>query len=164
MELTLEYETEAFRAWTETFLDKLSKEGGRTFLRNMAFRFLEGVIPKTPVDSGRARGGWASYLIANGQPITGGPDMAAFAEGVSQGRFLEDFTGSEQSIAIINGVRYIVLLEFGSSRQAPSGMVRVTFREIQARNLTNELSDQLMKTVEQANRTARARRRRTLPG
>lgn len=163
MELSLEFETEQFRAWTEAATEHLTKEGSRDFLRVVAFDFLRRVIQKTPVRTGRARAGWHSYLLANGRPTSGG-DPVAVAEGRRASAYREDFTGSEQFIILVNAVRYIVLLEFGSSRQAPAGMMRLTFREIQARTLTRAMTDQLSRTVRQANRTARAKVRRRLPG
>lgn len=166
MELSLEFETEAFRAWTEAAIADMDDRGSREFLRNTAFAFLERVIPKMPVDTGRARAGWSSYLIANALPQPQyGPDPKGVAEGRAQSSFSQDLRGKEKSIVLVNAVHYAVVLEFGSSKQAPAGFVRTTFRELRARGVvTRELRQQLRKTVLQANRTARARVRRVLPG
>ncbi len=60
---------------------------------------------KTPVLTGKAKAGW-----------------------------LMDFKGLKNKIKptmiIYNDVKYIVVLEFGSSRKAPYGMVRVSMREL----------------------------------
>ena len=112
----------------------------------MAFEFIKRVIQKTPVDTGRARGGWMSYLLANGQPSNGGgSNPIAIAQGISAGSFEEKFTGSEQFIILVNAVDYIVILEFGSSGQAPAGMMRLTFRELQA---GDTMTDEMRKALE----------------
>jgi len=66
----------------------------------LIFRFLNGVIQKTPVDTGRARAGW---------------------------RYTKD---SKTEATVYNPVHYIVYLEHGHSKQAPHGMVRLTMQEI----------------------------------
>lgn len=156
MDLTLEYETEAFRRWTEEAIKQLDAEGSREYLRAIALEFLRRVIPKTPVDTGRARAGWHSYLLATGQLSVagagGGTNAAAIAEGRAASFYTTDLRGHEQSIVLINAVKYIVILEFGSSGQAPAGMMRITFRELMTGTIQGELVNQLMKTTERANR------------
>jgi len=70
-----------------------------TYLVNKAFTAMK---ERTPKDTGHARGSW-----------TIGRDSSV--------PFLQFELG--------NGVEYIVYLEFGSSKQAPTGMVRVTLNE-----------------------------------
>ena len=166
MKLTLDMETEAFRGWTEALIDGMERKEASKALRALAFEFLSRVILKTPVLTGRARGGWASYLMANGQPFSsGGSDPAAEAEGIEAGSFEEDFRGAEQFIVLVNAVRYVVLLEFGGSRQAPAGMMRITFREMRATGAgAQAVLEAFARAVKQANRTARLRGRRRLPG
>ena len=152
MNLTIETETAAFRDWTETLIGAMDREGSGRALRALAFEFLSLVIPKTPVDTGRARGGWAS-------------DPAAGAEGIEAGSFEEDLRGAEQFIVLVNAVRYITILEFGGSRQAPAGMMRITFREMRAKgSQAKAVAAAFVRAVAQTNRTARMRTRRTLPG
>lgn len=169
MELSLTVETENFRRWTEIAIKDLEDNQARKWLETVAFEFLSRVIQKNPVDTGRARGGWASYLIAKGQPVHGGPNLEAWAQGVREGHFRESFESREQFIIITNSVPYIVLLEFGSSRQAPGGMMRITFRELRAEVLNAAMAERLAAMVAQANRTAKVRRMRSrglrqLPG
>ena len=166
MNLTIETETAAFRDWTETLIGAMDREGSGRALRALAFEFLSLVIPKTPVDTGRARGGWASYLIARGRHFAvGGSDPTAEAEGIEAGSFEEDLRGAEQFIVLVNAVRYITILEFGGSRQAPAGMMRITFREMRAKgSQAKAVAAAFVRAVAQTNRTARMRTRRTLPG
>ena len=172
MNVSLEFETEAFRKWTVSLIRDLKGNAARQVLRAMAFEFLGRVIPKTPVDSGRARGGWASYLIANGRGAVrqskkgqqrqrdvegkfeeGKFSIESFQEGVDEGSFEENFTGGEQFILLINAVSYIVLLEFGGSDQAPAGMMRITFREMRVHRVgQNKLREEFVKAVTRTNR------------
>lgn len=55
----------------------------------------------TPVDTGRARGGW---------------------------RFARD---GRYTMRVFNNVHYIIYLEYGHSQQAPHGMVRLTAAHLQ---------------------------------
>ncbi len=160
MDVTLEMETKAFRAWTIALIRDLEGKAARQALRVLAFEFLDRVISKTPVDLGRARGGWASYLIAKGKPFVSGAEASAGAEeklGIDEGSFEEEFSGSEQFILLINAVSYIVLLEFGSSKQAPAGMMRITFNEMRMhRSGQKTLRDEFVKAVERTNRLRRS--------
>jgi len=65
------------------------------------------VRARTPIDTGNARSGWLR-----------------FPEGLSE-------FGTTQWV--FNDVEYIVKLEYGSSRQAPEGMARITAAESQQR-------------------------------
>jgi len=65
------------------------------------------VRSRTPIDTGNARSGW------DRQP----PGLSEF--------------GTTQMV--FNNVEYIVKLEYGSSRQAPEGMARITAAESQPR-------------------------------
>ena len=152
--LTLEFEMEGFRRWTEDLIKGMEKDGAKRALKATAFEFLGRVIEKTPVDEGRARGGWMSYLLANGQPaVTNGSDPTAIAEGIEASSFREKFTSSEQFIILVNAVEYIVVLEFGHSSQAPAGMMRLTFRELQAgETLTEDLRKELVREIVATNR------------
>lgn len=102
----------------------------RLVVRKLAFESFKRIILRTPVDTGRARANWG---VTIGQPRTGftvegfdkggGATMAAAQAAVQQ----FDCNGS---IFITNNVPYIGPLEYGSSTQAPAGMVRVTVEEM----------------------------------
>lgn len=153
MEFTLEFETEAFRRWTEELIKQLDGEARRRVLKNVAFRFLRKVIKRTPVDKGRARAGWTSYMLANGVPTkVGDSDPEAVAEGEAASSFEEKFTGSDAFIILVNAVNYIVILEFGSSDQAAAGMMRITFRELRAEEvMTKEMRKELVEAIKRTN-------------
>ena len=91
------------------------------------------------VDTGRARAAW--HVSMNALAHEGfimnarrgkGETAEAIAVGKSQGEFT-DHTGqmvSNKWVEMVNGVDYIIFLEYGYSRQAPFGMVRVSMREM----------------------------------
>lgn len=176
MNVTLDMETKAFNSWTVAMVSDMEGRAARQVLRALAFEFLDRVIAKTPVDLGRARGGWASYLIAKGRGairtaqkgqqrqrdvkgkfLKGAFEADTFEEGVAEGSFEENFSGAEQFILLINAVKYIVLLEFGSSDQAPAGMMRITFQEMRVhRSGQKHLRDEFVKAVARTNRARRS--------
>lgn len=53
------------------------------------------------------------------------------AEGKRKGRFIDKTKNkSDKYVMMINGVDYIVFLEYGGSQQAPMGMVRISMRKM----------------------------------
>lgn len=84
------------------------------------------IIERTPVDTGRARGGWQTTI--GSAPSAAEPDRDP---GDARGE-LEQAARSFQlgdEVHISNAVEYIGILEDGNSAQAPQGMVKVTASE-----------------------------------
>ena len=92
----------------------------------------DSVINRTPLDTGYARGNWQSsidiiipdtitrYDREAGYAPTGGTGIAMReAEEVAEMDVEDDFI-------LFNNAEYISGLEYGTSRQAPAGMVRLT--------------------------------------
>lgn len=171
---SLDFDIEGFRQWTEAAIAEVEKDAARKALRAIALEFIKRVIEKTPVDFGRARAGWASFAVhlgrsprlgvkgskgVGGRAGIGTVATEEQAKGLAEGSFRESFRGTDQWIEIINGVSYIVLLEFGSSQQAPGGMMRITFREMQMGGVMGEaMRAQLVRTFAQINRRMKAQR------
>lgn len=71
---------------------------------------------------------------------------------VSQGRNKSSFTDHTgktrvvKYVEIINGVDYIIFLEYGYSGQAPHGMVRVSMRELRKGKLPQDMSKRFQKS------------------
>lgn len=156
--LTIEWETTKFERFVRELLRGVEHEMLPKVIRKVALDFLAGVIPRTPVDTGRARAGWVSYVESHGQMVQiTGPNVTAeaIAQGKEEGSFREQFTRREAFVEIINAVEYIVILEYGHSDQQPAGMMRITFREIQAgQDLTKELAAEFRKQIREADRKA----------
>jgi len=104
--------------------------------RKLAFDIFSGIIAKTPVDTGRARGSWN---INYGEPDTSVPPKDAEGKSKSQAtaaaisklsRFKDD-SNPYSAIYITSSLPYIEPLENGSSDQSPNGMVALTLEEVQ---------------------------------
>lgn len=95
----------------------------------------------TPVDTGRARAGWA---ISQGAPSAFVPPLPPKGERVEfpppAVPLLSGIDGS-QVVYLTNNVEYIGALENGHSQQAPSGMVDIAVLtvEIELQRTLNEL-------------------------
>ena len=99
----------------------------------VALDILRGLVLKTPVDTGRARGNWSvavaapdvaeypqdpagSATIARGSAVISGYDISTF-----------------KPLWFSNNLPYIERLEGGYSTQAPQGMAALTIAEISAK-------------------------------
>ena len=94
------------------------------------FDLLRDVILKTPVDTGRARGGWGAGAEAVGIRV---PAKQGHAEGRARSEFSAAKRGNAVRLVTTNRVDYIEHLEAGTSTQAPFGMVRLAYRELEMR-------------------------------
>ena len=111
-----------------------TKVSMRTVTRKVALEIFRGVVMKTPVDTGRAKGNWQ---VSIGTPATG---IAEWTDKTPEGhlsseslakitREVESWDGAKVAIYLSNNLAYIERLENGYSGQSPTGMVRVTLRE-----------------------------------
>lgn len=147
-----------FRTMVNALVDQIEDEGLRTkAIRAYALKFIEAVVPATPVDKGRARGGWtaAQTRIPQVSTLRTGPNAE---QGRQESRYTEkglNTPGAKIHAEIFNGVPYITFLELGSSRQAPSGFVRIALRE-----LLTEMTDGEKRRVEAAIPAANEKARR----
>ena len=103
------------------------------FTRKVTIETMNRIIRKTPVDTGRAR---ASWTVVKGHV----PRLGTAPEEDAQGIAAERMANAKRAAGlnpgdkfiISNNVHYIGKLENGWSKQAPSGMVRLTIAEIKA--------------------------------
>jgi hypothetical protein len=162
--LTIDFVTEGFEEFARQLLLGIPKRVEPIAIKKVAIDFLTAVIKRTPVDDGRARAGWQSYLVDHGIPVhLGDVDAKAVAEGTAEGTWEESFTKREAFIEIINAVNYVIYLEYGHSKQAPAGMMRITFKEFQAgEKLTDALREEFRKEIIKADKKARAKARAAL--
>jgi hypothetical protein len=114
--------------------DKLPAEAVK-FHTEICLAVLRGVIFKTPVDTGTARGGWklgVNYIprggAGTGEAARDPGGGSTFAKGQAKLSTLKPFS----IVYIVNNVHYIVYLEKGSSQQAPQGMLAQTMQEVSA--------------------------------
>lgn len=112
--------------------DRVVGSAANKFGRAVLLEAMGRIMNRTPVDRGTARANWN---VAEGAPDTS-TDEGATRSSVSgkkaQNRAaiasIKLFDGDTAYIA--NGLPYIRRLEDGYSKQAPSGMVKVTIEEI----------------------------------
>jgi|TARA_R110002167_G_scaffold336609_1_gene544022 hypothetical protein len=90
-----------------------------TVVRKVSFDIWNDVTRLTPVDTGRARASWnITEEIAN---LSTKPKNYKNQSGKGE---IGSISG-KRNVMITNNVEYIELLENGSSKKAPAGMVRV---------------------------------------
>lgn len=116
------------------------KVEGRTkaVLQKTALEIDKGVVLSTPVDTGRARGGWNVGINNVNLEETSEDRSGQKTISENESKILQ--SRAEDSIFVSNNVDYIEFLEKGSSDQAPNGMVAKTLRRFQSivRKSTNE--------------------------
>jgi hypothetical protein len=107
-----------------------SVDEAKTVIRKITLEAFTGVVLRTPVDTGRARSNWSCTVGEASSDVY--PDKydksGAYAIGASQRRVFD--WNCVGSIFLCNNLPYIGALEYGHSKQAPTGMVRVTLAEI----------------------------------
>ncbi len=104
----------------------------RNLVRKVALDALRGIVLKTPVDTGRARGNWQ---VTIGQPAAGKIDYADKGGGPTISKGTGEILAAPPigKIWLTNNLPYAERLEHGWSQQAPAGMVQLTLVEIQSR-------------------------------
>jgi len=99
------------------------------FQKRITLDLLVGIVLDTPVDTGRARGGWQTTLNS---PTTQAPDRkdktgtVAIQEAQRAMANLQPFA----VVFIQNNVEYIAFLEDGTPKVAPFGMVRKNVQRV----------------------------------
>lgn len=95
-----------FMQSTEKLMEKLkgSQKKKITEFKKLCFEALRRIMVRTPVDTGTARASWTL-------------------------RFDEE-SAEVVKAAIVNSTHYAIYLEYGHSKQAPKGMVRITLAEL----------------------------------
>lgn len=101
------------------------------FHKAVCLQVLTGVVIRTPVDTGRARGGWQLDIGGPRQSEEDRRDRAGSETITKESANLQGLKFG-QVVAISNNVDYIEYLEEGSSQQAPQGMVAVTLTQVGA--------------------------------
>ncbi len=119
------------------FVSKLGKRAD-SLIKKVAFAGVQGVMTRTPVDTGRARASWRVKFNQESRSVA--------SKGTSTGKKFKDPTGAKEmndtginrvllarninkDIVISNALPYAVPLENGLSKQG-SGMVKKTAKEL----------------------------------
>jgi len=113
--------------------EKKAMKAATLVIRGTALDLSASIIRRTPVQTGRLRGNWQTELnsLASGEVTTTPAAAIARNKGVIGKAKIAD------SIYLVNNLPYAPVVERGSSKQAPAGMVRVTinaFKRIVQKN------------------------------
>lgn len=129
-----------FMAAIDAFVDKAH---GNTDLvvKGLGIRILARLVRMSPVDTGRFRGNWQVAFDAPADGALETYDKSGSQTLASGSLIMERFKVGVRDIYFTNNLPYAYELEFGSSQQAPEGMVRVTAVELvrYLRQATEEL-------------------------
>lgn len=109
----------SFENDVKKFKEKTLKRANQ-FKRAVAMELFSSVILDTPVDKGRARGGWQ---VSKNTPIDVGT-LQTPAEAMTNVMSPAKYGKLSDANYLSNNVVYIERLEFGHSKQSPAGMVR----------------------------------------
>jgi len=106
-------------------------------IQKLAFDAFAGLLGRTPVDTGRARASWRVGINRVNASVA--PERKRSSREVGQGPATKTEIADQlkaaqvkfgQNVHITNNLPYIEFLEKGSSRQAPAGMLEITFFEL----------------------------------
>jgi hypothetical protein len=122
-----------FRMDLTNFREKIMPGQHKKFVQTIALKVLQGVIEKTPVDTGLCRGNWQ---VTGSVPAAGTIENTDKSGGstIAQGqRVITTVNPMKEVIWVSNNLPYTGALEDGHSKQAPAGMVLLTLEEIKAK-------------------------------
>ena len=119
----------SFAAALDKFEDSIEEQAD-LIRSKISFEALASVIQMTPVDTGRARGNWqTSVNVAIDTEIDVKDKRGSSAQ--VKGQEVISAAPTYGIVWISNALPYINELEFGSSKQAPEGMVAITVARLQ---------------------------------
>lgn len=100
-------------------------------IRKIALDMFTRVILKSPVDTGRFRGNWQVAIESIPSGTLALDDKTGTAT-ISKVTAVTLGLRAGQTITLVNNLAYARALEYGHSKQAPAGMVRLTLTEFGA--------------------------------
>ena len=99
-------------------------------VRKVALDLMTKIVLKSPVDTGRFRGHWMTGINSVPGGLTGRLDRSGSATIATASATLNGARAGD-TVYLANNLPYAVKLEYGHSKQAPSGIVRTTIDEFQ---------------------------------
>lgn len=120
-----------FEAQLKEFSDVLLPEYQTVFVKKISMELLKKLINKSPVDTGRFRGAW---VVGRNTPDRSEPDSPDPTGIATEIKGISDIGAIREGdiVYISNNLDYALMLEYGWSKQAPSGMAAVSLNEIEA--------------------------------
>lgn len=114
-------------------LSKFAKEApekARTVVKKASTDVLTKVVLRSPVDTGRFRANWVATFQNPSFRTTTETDKSGQYT-IKTGEATINRSYGDYPIFIMNSLPYAIPLEYGHSKQAPVGMVRITVTEWQ---------------------------------
>ena len=116
--------------WTTATLE--FAEYPEKVVRGTLFRLAGRIIKRSPVDTGRFRNNWNALTNSINTATTNSTDSSG-ASSISEARTTIENLQIGATFYLTNNLPYARRLEYGWSDQAPSGMLRRSVAELQAR-------------------------------
>lgn len=118
----------------QAFVSK-AKKNPETVMRSVSLKLFSAIIKASPVDTGRFRGNWQTTGVTPATGLIAGVDPTGNKAVNSAATFITNAPGWD-TFTLTNNLPYAERLEYGWSKQAPVGMVRVNIARFQ--QLINE--------------------------
>lgn len=112
-----------------------AKKNPETVMRSVSLKLFSAIIKASPVDTGRFRGNWQTTGATPATGLIAGVDPTGNKAVNSAATFITNAPGWD-TFTLTNNLPYAERLEYGWSKQAPVGMVRVNIARFQ--QLINE--------------------------
>lgn len=97
--------------------------------RAVAIKWFSSTVMSTPVDTGRLRGNWKMTL---GAPAAGVTDVTDKSGQMVVSTIAQQVGGVGKVNYLVNNLPYAESIEYGHSKQATQGMVRINFIRIKS--------------------------------
>jgi len=124
----------SFSLDVKAFCEK-AKKNPETVMRAVSLKLFSAIIKASPVDTGRFRGNWQTTGATPATGLIAGVDVTGAKAVNSAATFITNAPGWDV-FTLTNNLPYSERLEYGWSKQAPVGMVRVNIARFQ--QLLNE--------------------------
>lgn len=124
----------SFTLDVKAFCEK-AKKNPETVMRSVTLKLFSAIIKASPVDTGRFRGNWQTTGVTPATGLIAGVDPTGNKAVNSAATFITNAPGWD-TFTLTNNLPYAERLEYGWSKQAPTGIVRVNV--IRFRQLINE--------------------------
>lgn len=112
-----------------------AKKNPETVMRSVSLKLFSAIIKASPVDTGRFRGNWQTTGVTPATGLIAGVDPTGNKAVNSAATFITNAPGWD-TFTLTNNLPYAERLEYGWSKQAPTGIVRVNVVRFQ--QLINE--------------------------
>lgn len=112
-----------------------AKKNPEKVMRSVSLKLFSAIIKASPVDTGRFRGNWQTTGVTPATGLISGVDPTGNKAVNSAATFITNAPGWD-TFTLTNNLPYAERLEYGWSKQAPVGMVRVNIARFQ--QLINE--------------------------